>query len=980
MKTKFSRILGVVAVIALLASFLAVPVLADVSSADVDLDNEEISATTDYTITFDVTDEVVPAYTFDTAEDSTASWDTESEVGDYSVLLNFVTEHTYVDFVPDSGTTLADLTVAGGFVAADWDFWYKHSTANFGPQLELKFTEPGTSNFVDVTFMLQDQVVQGAWTSVNLTDVNFGNIGTWDGSTSSSNATLADAITALGSITLEDYDLTKVRVELYDDPSTARTCYIDDVTIDGTTYDVEPDAAITIELPEGTVFADTWGNDDVTVQSGEGLWGGDANPETSVGDNVFTTEDPDDVWTVTIDLAQLAKPIAEGATVRVTFLNTVTNPDTAGDYTLWVNTSAEEDPVESETYTIEVPDVDVLPGVVEVYNPSDVLMSSYTGGTAIASAIAAADEGWTIKIGEGLYDEDPDTADTDVTFEGSGDVEDIVIEGTWTINVAEITIDGLTLDGGGANNVLVVTANDFILQNSVLEDADVALIDDDGSTADDPTIIDNCIFNIEDEIGVDVGTAGVEITDSTFNVEVDGTGVGIEINADAEVSDSTFNGGSGVGVQVEAGVSEISGSSFDGLEIAFDINGGTVDINTNTIQNCEGIAIDVAAATLVTIHNNTITGNDDDDILQVTANADLVFLMFNTITDNAGDGDLLIDNNDGGTDLFVVNNWWDSADGPTQGEDAFSDDVEFEPYLPGPISNSAIEALVDYGVVADFEDATGVTVESTAGGVTGDFMDIVGAAQYTANPVDAIDDAVGYWDVSVTGSNADITEITVRLYTDVTDDTEVWVWGEARGEWLEASNYTPNLFAGFVGITVTDDSVPTIADLAALPFVVVEPAAGTADAPAIVAPTVGAVDVSTTPTLAWDAIDDATYDIQISQDNTFGILDESGTSPTNAYIVKVALAEGSSYYWRVRPVTDAGAGDWATGVFTTATPVEPTPPIIIEETEPPEITVTMPAAQVTAAIPDALLWSIIGVGAVLVIALIVLIVRTRRTV
>jgi len=94
----------------------------------------------------------------------------------------------------------------------------------------------------------------------------------------------------------------------------------------------------------------------------------------------------------------------------------------------------------------------------------------------------------------------------------------------------------------------------------------------------------------------------------------------------------------------------------------------------------------------------------------------------------------------------------------------------------------------------------------------------------------------------------------------------------------------------------------------------------TTDAPVIIAPEVGATDVLTTPILAWSVIDGATYDVQISLDATFGILAESATPPTNAYVVTTALAEGQSYYWRVRAVTDAGAGDWATGVFTTATP------------------------------------------------------------
>ena len=744
----------------------------------------------------------------------------------------------------------------------------------------------------------------------------------------------------------------------------------DELLVDGTDW-------IEIRFPEGTILDDAALADaDITVQT-ESTFGND-NAATLVGLESTFTEGPDDVWTVNIDIDDLPLAVSENSDVRVEFVDEtlIENPDEAGIYTLEVRTSDEDEWVESEEYEIEVPDVDVLPGIVELYNPADILMDSDTGAGALQAMITAAGDGWTVKIGEGEYTEDPNTAETNVTIEGSGDVEDIVIIGDWDIDHTDITIDNLTLDGDGAALVIDVTANDFTIQNCVLEDAATALIDDDGSAVDNPTIIDNCTFNIEDEIGVDVGTAAIEITDSTFNLIENGDGVCIELNADAEVTNCTFTGDSGTGVQVIAGDSEISGSTFDGLEIAFDINTGTADINTNTIQNTEGVAIDVAACTLVAIHNNTFTGNDEAALIAVALDAEDVFIMFNTITDNAGDSDLLIDNNDAGVDLECRNNWWGDADGP--GDDAFSDDVESEPFLPGPISNSAIQTAVAFGDTASFEDICGVEVDNDD---AADAVEIIGAAQYTANPVDIIDDAVGYWDVCVI-DDGDVDQVTIRLYTDVTDTTEVWVWGAARGEWLEASAATPNLFGGFMSIVVDADSTPTIDDLGALPFVVVEPGEGTEDAPVISAPDVGAVDVSVTPTLAWLPVDDATYEIQIAQDATFAILDEAATSPTNAYIVTTALAEGQSYYWRVRGVTDAGAGDWATGVFTTATPEpEPTPPITIEPAPPaPEITVTLPTPTVTQAIDPGLLWAIIGVGAVLVISLIVLIVRTRRAV
>jgi len=747
-----------------------------------------------------------------------------------------------------------------------------------------------------------------------------------------------------------------------------------------------PDAItswIEIRFPEGTIL--TEGNfalGEITVQT-ESTFGFD-NVETDISlVDVDWTEDPDDVWTVQIITDDLPNPISENSDIRVEFNDEtiIENPDEAGMYTLEVRTSEEDDWVASEEYEIEVPEVDVLPGIVELYNPADILMDSDTGATAIATMLALADEGWTLKIGEGEYTENPNTGSAEVTIEGSGDVEDIIVVGDWTIDEADTTIDNLTLEGD-----LTVSADDFILEDSVVDEAGTLRL---AAGATDATIEDTT-FNVEDDVGIEVDEDDAVITNCTFNVEDNGVGISVEDGGtDTDVSGSTFTGdeGEGLGIHVTTATSdlEVEDSTFDVLETAFEIEVGTADITGNTIQNCEGIAFNIDGAAAVTIHNNTITDNDEDVLVDVAATAgddhENVFIMFNSITDNAGDADgLLINNNDSdGEDLECRNNWWGDADGP--GDDAFSDDVESEPFLPGPIDNSAIQTAVAAGDTASFEDVCGVEVDNddTAGA---NAVEIIGAAQYTANPVAAIDDAVGYWDVCVIDTNDDVDLVTIRIYTDVTDTTEVYVWGAARGEWLEASDATPNLFGGFMTIVIDADSTPTLDDLEGLPFVVVEPGEAASDAPAISAPDIGAVDVSVTPTLAWAAVADATYEIQIAQDATFAILDEAATSPTNAYIVTTALAESASYYWRVRAVTDAGAGDWATGVFTTAAPEpEPTPPITIEPAPPaPEITVTLPTPTVTQAIDPGLLWAIIGVGAVLVISLIVLIVRTRRAV
>jgi photosystem II stability/assembly factor-like uncharacterized protein len=164
----------------------------------------------------------------------------------------------------------------------------------------------------------------------------------------------------------------------------------------------------------------------------------------------------------------------------------------------------------------------------------------------------------------------------------------------------------------------------------------------------------------------------------------------------------------------------------------------------------------------------------------------------------------------------------------------------------------------------------------------------------------------------------------------------------------------------------------------------------------VTSPTVGASGVSLTPTLTWTTYEGAVgYEIQLAEDDTFAILDFSHTVDKAFYQVTAgeALAYSTTYYWRVRavtgpPVLDAAGrirsvpvGEWTDGVFTTmAMPVEPEPPVVIEPYEPPTIVVEpeVIVPETTQVIPPYLLWTIIGIGAVLVIALVILIIRTRR--
>ena len=159
--------------------------------------------------------------------------------------------------------------------------------------------------------------------------------------------------------------------------------------------------------------------------------------------------------------------------------------------------------------------------------------------------------------------------------------------------------------------------------------------------------------------------------------------------------------------------------------------------------------------------------------------------------------------------------------------------------------------------------------------------------------------------------------------------------------------------------------------------------------PVVSGPAFGADDTSTKPTFTWTAVAGATYEFVLAEelglDDPFEIIDYSATCDINAHVAREDLKYSTTYHWRVRAITADATGDWVRGIFTTAAappePVEPAEPVIIEQKPAEEIYITMPAApSPVQVIPDWALYTIIVVGAVLVISVIVLIVRTRRVV
>jgi hypothetical protein len=132
-------------------------------------------------------------------------------------------------------------------------------------------------------------------------------------------------------------------------------------------------------------------------------------------------------------------------------------------------------------------------------------------------------------------------------------------------------------------------------------------------------------------------------------------------------------------------------------------------------------------------------------------------------------------------------------------------------------------------------------------------------------------------------------------------------------------------------------------------------------------PECGAEDITLTPNFSWSKVTGATgYEVEVATDEEFTNIVASGETSIEAWDCTAELDYSTTYYWRVRAVKDGVYSGWTYCLFSTMDEPEPTPepvePVVIEETE---ITPTW-------------IWVIIGIGGALTIAVIILIVTTRR--
>lgn len=139
-----------------------------------------------------------------------------------------------------------------------------------------------------------------------------------------------------------------------------------------------------------------------------------------------------------------------------------------------------------------------------------------------------------------------------------------------------------------------------------------------------------------------------------------------------------------------------------------------------------------------------------------------------------------------------------------------------------------------------------------------------------------------------------------------------------------------------------------------------------------VSPLPGANDVPIRPAFSWEsAVGAAGYEFVLAKDSGFTevVADLTGASALSspAWNCDIELDYATSYFWKVRAISEDSYSEWGTNTFTT----EATPSEIVPPQSPPLIIEPSPT------IPAYVIWLAIGVGAILVIALLVFIVRAR---
>ena len=347
------------------------------------------------------------------------------------------------------------------------------------------------------------------------------------------------------------------------------------------------------------------------------------------------------------------------------------------------------------------------------------------------------------------------------------------------------TSQGIVVWGTRVTPILISTAN--ILDNTVhhvMEGIHVGFQPLDGDTSY-ALIRGNHVYDCLRNIVV-VSDANADIDDNTIEM------------LDPDVI--AYAAGSSKGIWV-------GGTDSDFIEEP------TADITNNSINNCD-LGIDLYENAAITVTGNTIANCDygiKTNSSGSEAWAQTVTANFNNISDNTPYG---IDNLANTVASFdATNNWWGDASGPYHATlnpsglgNAASDSVDFDPWT----GMSTVNVVVDPDVIAgdppvENPDAgVSVTIHSGTGSTA------VTIAEYSSPPPDTPSFGAGatYVDVQLSDPGA-VTELTIT-FEGMAAGTVIYFYLPGTG-WIACSHQVQ--VGGTITVTVTDSTVPTLAQL-----------------------------------------------------------------------------------------------------------------------------------------------------------------------
>jgi len=722
----------------------------------------------------------------------------------------------------------------------------------------------------------------------------------------------------------------------------------------------------------------------------------------------------------------------------------ITNPSEAGTYTIEVYTSLETDAVTSSSYTMGNPQsveiynasgnlvksLDSLTTALESSSLKDYYTIQLGEGDydIAADNVTLEDNYVTIEstgsasatIIRGLVISGTNNSLNNLTFEDYSSAYNVALTLEDTAESTSIENCAFTKYGSGWTSILLLNnAFDLTVETCTFDTSLGSVKDTAISMAnEDATIsVSSCTFTL-DQSSSYKGDYGI-----AANAALAGTGN--SPSSSIFVSGSTFTGTGGIGYFDASGADFVTfkGNTFDAIESAAvftDADAEHVTIDGNTISNLifnssasykAGVYISAAAG--VTIIENTFQDNLGYSVfITKSGAAENVIVIGNSFINNTKG----MANNDTSNSLLAPFNWWNSVDGPTTSTIAGGDTIASSKntikggdntstywFLTVAPTNAGLATVDSSDYEATLKQSAGnfVTVANYTGE---DDTDWVSGIKLSGKPSDTVEPdypSIAYYDIFTTTASA--TDLTVKLFaTGLDDTTQAYYWSGSSGNWELCSKQTTAANGTYVSITVKsaesgtslDDTSPMATDLTGTVFVLVSGVAPAAESFDVESPELGSTTTLTNIPFSWDPISGATsYAFVLSANADLSSPVSSQPNLTGTAFTYTGTLTAGPYYWQVIAYrNNAQVGKSVTGTFiaaapvvvasTTAAPVVtitsvPAPTITITQPAPTTITIPQPAVE---EITPAWIWGIVGIGAILIIVVIVLIVRTRRSV